>query len=305
MDKVLNIIQLIFVITILVLLIIPILTSTKLTPVEDSEGNLRKNEPISLRYPLGTDYYGEDIFHKTCIALFNNIKYAFFALISFLLVGIPAGLAAGYKERDTRVEYLEYFFRKKRYFVILLKAIQNIAGIWIYVFQSIPVIIAITIVVIINQLNIDEPGLRIYADMILLGLFLSPKISVAIAERIEALRKEEYLQAAKGMGISRIRLFARHILWMESRGIIILQSMNLIIQAVMIEILLSYFRYGPDGVSLGSMISVDVDNLAGLFSENGALNRLDLYQALAPFCLLLIFSISMRWLGLKALELSE
>ncbi len=305
MNKVLNIIQLIFVITILVLLTIPIITSTKLIPVKDSEGNLIKNESISPRYPLGTDYYGQDIFHKTCIALFNNIKYALFALFSFLVAGIPMGLAAGYKERSTRMEYLRYFFRKKRYLVILLKSIQNIAGIWIYVLQSIPIIIAITIVVIINQLNIDQPGLRIYADMVFLGLFLSPKLSVAIAERIEALRREEYLQAAKGMGIGRIRLFARHILWMESRGVIILQSMNLLIQAVMIEILLSYFRYGPDGISLGSMISVDIDNLAGLFSENGSLNSLDLYQALAPFCILLIFSISMRWLGLKALELSE
>jgi ABC-type dipeptide/oligopeptide/nickel transport system permease subunit len=305
MTRLLNLVQLIFVIIILVLIIIPAITTTQLSPVVDAEGNLVKNLFISLHHPLGTDYYGEDIFQKICIAIFNNIKYALVALFSFLGVGIPLGVSLGFKDRSTHFVYIRYYIHKKRYSILLFKSLQNIAAIIIYALQSIPIIIAITIIVIINQLNISQPEFRIYADMLFLGVFLSPKIAVALANRIEILRTEEYLQAAKGLGISRYRLITRHILWMESRGSIILQSMNLIIQAVMVEILLSYFRFGPQGISLGNMISNDIINLTGIFSGAGSINQLDLFQAMAPFCLLLMFSISMRWLGLKAIELSE
>jgi ABC-type dipeptide/oligopeptide/nickel transport system permease subunit len=305
MTRLLNLLQLIFVIIILVLIIIPAITTTQLSPVTDLEGNLVKNLFISLHHPLGTDYYGEDIFQKISIAIYNNIKYALVALFSFLGIGIPLGVSLGFKDRSTHFVYVRYYFQKKRYSIILFKSVQNIAAIIISVLQSIPIIIAITIVVIMNQLNISQPEFRIYADMLFLGIFLSPKIAVALADRIEILRDEEYLQAAKGLGISRFRLLTRHILWMESRGTIILQSMNLLIQAVMVEILLSYFRFGPVGISLGKMISNEIHNLTGIFSGVGSINQLDLYQAMAPFCLLLMFSISMRWLGLKAIELSE
>jgi len=305
MTRLLNLVQLIFVIIILVLIIIPAITTTQLSPVVDSEGNLVKNLFISLHHPLGTDYYGEDIFQKICIAIYNNIKYALVALFSFLGIGIPLGVSLGFKDRSTHFVYVRYYFKKKRYSILLFKSIQNIAAIIIYVLQSIPIIIAITIIVIMNQLNISQPEFRIYADMLFLGIFLSPKIAVALADRIEILRTEEYLQAAKGLGISRFRLLIRHILWMDSRGTIILQSMNLLIQAVMVEILLSYFRFGPVGISLGNMISNDIVNLTGIFTSAGSLNQLDLYQAMAPFCLLLMLSISMRWLGLKAIEFSE
>jgi len=305
MTRLLNLLQLIFVIIILVLIIIPAITTTQLSPVTDLEGNLVKNSFISLHHPLGTDYYGEDIFQKISIAIYNNIKYALVALFSFLGIGIPLGVSLGFKDRSTHFVYVRYYFQKKRYSIILFKSVQNIAAIIISVLQSIPIIIAITIVVIMNQLNISQPEFRIYADMLFLGIFLSPKIAVALADRIEILRDEEYLQAARGLGISRFRLLTRHILWMESRGTIILQSMNLLIQAVMVEILLSYFRFGPVDISLGKMISNEIHNLTGIFSGVGSLSQLDLYQAMAPFCLLLIFSISMRWLGLKAIELSE
>lgn len=305
MSKTLNLVQLIFVIIILVLIIIPVITSTQLSPVVNSEGDLLRNLSISLSHPLGTDDYGEDIFHKICIAIFNNIKYALVALLSFLGIGIPLGVSLGFKERSTHFVYIRYFFQKKRYSILFFKSIQNMAAIIVYVLQSIPIIVAITIIVIMNQLNISQPGFRIYADMLFLGIFLSPKIAVALADRIEVLRTEEYLQAAKGLGISRFRLLTRHILWMESRGTITLQSMNLLIQAVMVEILLSYFQFGPEGISLGNMIYNDINILTRIFSSSGLINQLDLYQATASFCLLLMFSISMRWLGLKAIELSE
>jgi|GEM_PF-1853609 ABC-type dipeptide/oligopeptide/nickel transport system permease subunit len=305
MIRILNLIQLVLVIIILILIIIPAITTTHISPVVDSEGNLVKNLSFSLQHPLGTDYYGEDIFQKLCIATYNNIKYAFVALICFLGVGIPLGVSLGFKDRSTHLVFLKYYIYKKRYSVLFFKVIQNVAAVVIHALQSIPIIIAITIVVIINQLNISQPELRIYADMLFLGIFLSPKIAVTLANHIEVLRNEEYIQAAKGLGISRFRLLTSHILWMESRGSIILQSMNLLIQAVMVEVLLSYFRFGPDGISIGNMISNDIENLTGMFSGSGAVNQLDLYQATAPFCLLIIFSISMRWLGLKAIELSE
>ena len=305
MRKLINLIQFALTICILVLLLIALVSPSQLSPLIDREGYPIANHPISWTTPVGSDYYGIDVFQKLYTALFNNMKYAIASLISFLTFGLALGISYGFKGQENHYEYLKYYLRKRRFSVLGFKIVQNIANILLYVLQSIPVVLSVTIIIIVLQRVVPNPDLRIFVEMLFVGLFLSPKIALAVAERIENLQAEEYIRAAKGMGISRLRLIFHHILWLESRGTIILHSINLIIQAIMLEVFLSYFSYGPDAITLGNMILNDIVYLAGVFSGTDMPKSLDTIQALSPFLILLTFSLSFRWLGTKVIEMTE
>ena len=305
MRRMFNFIQLSFTIIVLALLLIGLISPTRVVPLVDNEGFPIANHPLSWSTPAGTDYYGIDVFQKLYIALFNNMKFALASLASFLSLGLLLGISYGFRGRENHHEYIKYFLKNRRYSVLGFKIVQNAANIILYVLQAIPVVLSITIVILVLQREIDTPELKLFIEMIFVGILLSPKISLAIAERIEDLRNEEYIRAAKGMGISRIRLIFYHIIWLESRGTIILQSINLVIQAIMLEVFLSYFNYGPDQITIGNMIMNDVVYLAGIFSGSDLPNKLDTIQALSPFIILLLISISFRGVGQKVIEIAE
>ena len=137
--------------------------------------------------------------------------------------------------------------------------------------------------------------------MAVLGIFYTPKIVITLQDRILRLRKEEFIHAAKAMGMSFHRLIFKHILWHECYGVIIVQSLNILLQAIMMEIFLTYFNYGSDKLSLGILIK----QYMGVLPAYLLLTNQERLASLVPFILVILICLTFRWLGERVLELSE
>lgn len=273
-------------------------------PQRDQQGSIRENAPISLEYPLGTNIYGQDVLSRDGEAICINLLYSLVALLSFLFFGILMGIGLGFKSTSTTGS-LSWMLSVLPRRTLLKKALLEGLDLFVQTLQLIPLIIFILITVLFVQIVVLDPTLRFFVDMGFLGLFMAPKLATALSDRIKVLRNEEYIQAAKGMNISRTRLIVKHILLMECRGILILQSINLMIQAIMIEILLSYFRYGPTQNTLGNLFTADVVYMAGLFASPNLNFNLEFWQSITTFILIILMSLTFRWIGKVAAELVD
>jgi len=272
-----------------------------LDPVYGTDGMPIENANPSFSHPFGTDDYGVDVLVKLSMATSYNLLLSLMALIAFLSVGIPMGIALGFRpSQDMQtLRQLKYKWDNKR--ILVLRFLQWTAFVLNNIFQTIPIILVMIVTVLSVQRWVEEPGLRLYIDMAVLGIFYTPKIVITLQDRILRLRKEEFIHAAKAMGMSFHRLIFKHILWHECYGVIIVQSLNILLQAIMMEIFLTYFNYGSDKLSLGILIK----QYMGVLPAYLLLTNQERLASLVPFILVILICLTFRWLGERVLELSE
>ncbi len=272
-----------------------------LNPVYDTDGMPIESANPSFSHPFGTDEYGKDVLVKLSMATSYNLLLSLIALVAFLSFGVPMGIALGFRPSQgiSTLRQLKYKWENKR--VLVLRILQWTAFVLNNIFQTIPIILVMIVTVLSVQRWVGEPGLRLYIDMAVLGVFYTPKIAITLQDRILRLRKEEFIHAAKAMGMSFCRLIFKHILWHECRGVIVVQGLNLLLQAIMMEIFLTYFNYGSDKLSLGILIK----QYMGVLPAYQLLTNQERLASLLPFILVIIICITFRWLGERVLELSE
>jgi len=252
------------------------------------------NEKILL--PLGTDEYRRDYAVVLSSSFRYNIYLASLGSISFLIVSVCLGLGMGLIQNNSN-------HSKKNKITYLLKDFCDIITEF---FQSVPLLIVLIISVLFFQMYIDNPDIRLSLTILVLSLFSSPKLSIQLEGNIKKLRKEEFILAAKASGISKFSLIFKHILYYESKGILILQTINFFLFSIMIEIFLTFFGKGaPDQLSLGKLITVYSFNI----SEIGHLINMHMYQdvvlTLTPFVFIILLCLSIRWLGNRILIITD
>jgi peptide/nickel transport system permease protein len=211
----------------LVMLVLVATLAPVLTPKDPSAQSLANSlEGPSGQYWLGTDRLGRDRLSRLIMGTRVNLVAAFQGVGIAALLGIPAGLAAG------------YFGRKAG-------AVLNFVA---EVFMSMPpLILALSIV------GIRGAGLT--NAMIAIGIILAPRMfRVARASAI-AVRNETYIEAARCGGSRARRILARHVL-PNSSGPLLVQASFAVGLAAVAEASLSFLGLGvqePDA-SWGSMI---------------------------------------------------
>ena len=249
--------------------------------------------------PLGTDQNRKDYAVVLSSAFRYNLMISLKGAIVFLLSGIMFGLGMGMIEnKPGKIKDIKNFFMK------IFKYSSDLLS---EMFQSIPLLIVLIISVLFFELSIKDPEMRFQYTIYILAIFSSPKLSFQLDGIIKKLKKEEFLLAAKASGISKASLIFKHILYYESKGVIMLQTINFFLFSMMIEIFLTYFGKGSSlsQSSLGSLVynsSSYIPNINHLVDIGKYQNVL---LTLTPFIFIILLCVSIRWLGNRILILTD
>lgn len=185
------------------------------------------NLPPSLHHLCGTDDLGRDLFCRMCHGLQISLLIGMTAAFLDMCIGVLWGSIAGMFEGTVDL--------------IMMRFAETI-----YCIPYLLFVILMTVAI--------GPGML----PILLGMVLVGWIQMARICRLQvlAIKKQEYIQAARALGVTKIKILFRHI-FPNLLGSIVTTTMLTIPQAIFAESFLSFLGIGiqPPLASLGSMIS--------------------------------------------------
>jgi peptide/nickel transport system permease protein len=208
---------------------------------------------------LGTDRYGRDILSRLLTGARVSIAVGIIAVLMSLSIGILLGAIAGYFRGwvDNVVMYL----------INVLSAIPNLL-----------LVFAITLTM----------GKGFWQIFIAIGLVMWVSAARLIRGQVLVLREKEYIQAARTLGLSHMRIILRHIL-PNMAGPLMAIAASSFAAAILIEAGLSFLGIGvqPPMHSWGLMIREQYDFLP---TKRAAL-------ALIPGIALMILAFAFNILG--------
>lgn len=215
-------------VTILILFLYAFITPL-VSPVSANEMDFTAlSSPPSLAHLFGTNNLGQDIFVRTAVGLQKSLLIGLFvALLAALIAGV-LGAVAGYFGGWTEL--------------IIIFTIDLLLTLPAFMFIAI--------------LSPKLRELGWFSLVFVIAIFGWMITARVIRSMAISLRNQEYVRAARYMGISHMRIIFRHILPQLS-SFIVVDATIAAGGAVMTETGLSYFGFGiqaPD-VSIGNLIS--------------------------------------------------
>jgi len=183
----------------------------------------------SLSYPFGTDQAGHDAFAQIMRGCQQSLKVALVVAVLSTTIGSLIGAIAGFYRGwiDT----------------LLMRLVDLVL--------TIPVIaLAITLAVNIKG------GAGWWSIALVLSALLWANISRIVRGVVLSLREQEYIEAARAMGASDMRIILRHLI-PNALGTIIVAATITVATTILIETALSFVGFGvsaPD-TSLGLLIT--------------------------------------------------
>jgi peptide/nickel transport system permease protein len=224
-------------------------------PLQTNWSQIRK--PPTLAHPFGTDDLGRDTFSRVIWGARISIEAGVFSVLLAMAAGVPLGLVSGFY-RGT----LDQF-------------IMRLTDAWL----SFPfLILAIGLVTILGP-SLTNATLAI-------GLGATPIFVRLTRGLVLAVREEDYVQGARALGASDVRLMALHII-PNMFSVILVQATVSIPAAIIAEAVLSFLGLGvqPPAPSWGTML-----NTAQQFLESAP--WMAFWPGLAIFSLTLSFNLA-------------
>lgn len=181
---------------------------------------------VKKTFYLGTDTFGRDILSRILAGLRISLAVGFIAVLVSLLLGISLGTIAGYfgGKADAVISWL------------------------ILVTWSIPTILLVFAFTMAF-------GKGFFQIFLAVGLTLWVQVARLVRGQVIAAKELEYIQAARALGFSHLRIMTRHIL-PNIMGPILVLAASTFASAIMIEAGLSFLGIGiqPPRPSLGLML---------------------------------------------------
>ena len=192
------------------------------------------NAPPGKGYLLGGDGSGRDIFSRLIHGTRNTLLGASIAVCVSGLIGISAGLFAGYHGRRL-----------------------DLVTSWI--FDALMALPAIIVLLALYQ----SLGSSIYISMGVFGILLSPGFFRLTRNLVQGIKHELYIDAARVSGLSDLRIIVRHIL-LVVRAPLIIQASIVAGVAIVIQAGLEFLGLGDPSVpTWGGMLQ---DAFANMFT---------------------------------------
>jgi len=183
--------------------------------------------PPDARYWLGTDYLGRDVLSRTLFGGRTSLLISFSAIIAGTITGTCVGLVSGY------------------------------AGGWFdgFVQRVVDVVMAMPSIILALAL-MAVLGPRTENVILAIATVIFPSLSRVVRGTVLQLRGSQFVEAAKVLGASNVRVLIRHILPNAMAPIIVLAT-NALSGAILIEASLGFLGLGtqPPVPSWGNMLS--------------------------------------------------
>jgi peptide/nickel transport system permease protein len=207
-----------------------------LAPQDPSEQDLghRLTRPTAAHW-LGTDGHGRDVLSRLLygarVSLLVGFAAAFLAVALGVLIGAVAGYAGGRAD------------------LALMRFTD--------VFMTIPVLFLILLVV-------AAYGASLGNTILVLGSVYWPSVARLVRGQVLTLRARDFVEAARALGVSSVRVVVRHLL-PNATGVIIVQVTLAIATAILAESALSFLGLGvpPPTPSWGNMLTEGRLHLTG------------------------------------------
>jgi peptide/nickel transport system permease protein len=212
---------------------------------------------VQKRFWLGTDKYGRDILSRLIIGTRVSLSVGFIAVAISLLIGILLGSLAGY-------------FRGRTDDIIMW---------FINVVWSIPTLLLVFAITM-------ALGKGFWQVFIAVGLTLWVNVARIIRGQVIGIRELEYIEAARALGYSHMRILLRHILPNVMGPVLVVAASNFA-SAIVMEAGLSFLGVGVQAPqpSWGLMIK---ENYNFIITHNP---MLAVIPGLAIMILVLAFNI--------------
>jgi peptide/nickel transport system permease protein len=221
---------------ILVLIIVMVAFAPLFTAYSPTDQNLRARfQPPSWNHPLGTDELGRDMWTRLLYGGRISLTVGLLAMAISVVIGVVVGLLAG-------------FYRGW-----IDSALMQITD----GFLSLPRLI--TLIVLTTFLRSAEiPGLTagsFESIALVIGLFSWMGVARMVRASTLEIREQEFVTAARALGISNWRIMFRHILANVASPIIVAATLGLS-GAIISESGLSYLGFGvqPPTPTWGNML---------------------------------------------------
>jgi peptide/nickel transport system permease protein len=188
--------------------------------------------PPSLSHPFGTDYLGRDVFSRIVEGVQAFFVPGVLSISISTTLGLIFGLLAGYYPRS--IAKLIFYF--------------------LNVIDSIPRVIFILIIVVLFNPSI-------YLIMVFVGVTSVPKTASYIKAKVELLKRQRFIEACRGLGLSQGSIIFKHIVWLSSTSVLIIHATLGMGESILIETSLSYLGIGVQepNPSWGNMVSMGKD----------------------------------------------
>ncbi|MFG3026157.1 dipeptide/oligopeptide/nickel ABC transporter permease/ATP-binding protein [Streptomyces sp. NPDC048254] len=191
--------------------------------------------PMSGNHPLGGDGVGRDVLARLLYGTRTSLLGALLAVAVALVIGVPAGLVAGY--------YRKWFDAVSSWLANLLMAV--------------PAIIVLLVVM-------SAVGQNTYIAMAVFGVLMSPGVFRLIRASVISVREELYVDAARVSGLADPRIIRRHILPVVQAPTII-QAAQMLGLGIVIQSGLEFLGLGSaTQASWGSMLN---DAFANIYTK--------------------------------------
>lgn len=223
---------------------------------------------------FGTDADGMDLAFRLSKGVATSIALSFFgAAIIFTVLGTVLGIIIGFNRvRTMGLLTNPGSFKKINVLRTLYQWLQSIMDHFLQIINAIPLLLILLIaVIVIEKTMVDASSLvKMFASLTVYGMLSTPKLAFLIKDKIKSLEDEEFIDAARASGISDWKLVITHIIRYECISIIFLQGINILIQGIMVETVISFFGYGVQQQkfeTIGKLINEFKTSLGGAMGE--------------------------------------
>ena len=203
----------------------------------DQDLSITKQGP-SISHPFGTDRLGRDIFTRIIYGLRTTVIITVVTLVTgSLLIGISLGLLAGYFGRfiDTlimRVGEVSSAFPEIFLVLIIISTVKTPVTVWVRKIEGI--------------VGFDIVSLGVVDYLVLslaLAIFSWFGMARLVRGQVLQVRENQYIEAARGIGVPTSRILMRHVLPNVMGPVIVMVSAGLAGVAGS-EVLLSFLGIG-------------------------------------------------------------